>query len=470
MEVDRHFAEGDRHKAPYHGHHAPGNRQGEDHRHDDLLDHLEPHDQRPGAPDLEDVHRDDRHGIEEPRQADHLEIGHRGHPLLGQQHGEHVVRHGRQPQHHGEHDVGHDHHHLPVAFAQLRAVVADLRKGREGDALHGLHARDGGHILDLHGLVERPERRSRVHRAEKELRDLVVEVRNQVGGHQAASELRHFAQGAHREAAPGPPVAQPPEGGRTQPHAYDPLDDKAPDPPPGQRAADGRQPADERGEEGNLREQGEAELPDEDRVLHGAQGRQGQQQVEDRGDFGHGRHVVPPGREGRERHHRQIADHRNGHVEEENRPVVGARGVLAADEALREAPVDEHQQYRDDRRGDGHIAQDLAREQAQDHQAHGHREEHRADLLGHAPRHALRNLFLELRLRHGVVGLVLRFQRSLRREAISALRRRMLRTSAISTYEAPPSGPKLPPTIASRSSSSSLRYWSMNSRASTRKW
>ena len=306
------------------------------------------------------------------------------------------MRHGRHAQHNREHHVRDDHHDLPVTFGELRGVVANLRQRREGDVLHRLDARRSGHILELHRLVERSERRRRIEFPEEKLGYLVVEIRNQIRHHQTAPERRHLPQGFQTAFTAGPPVAEPPQQRSPHPDRDHALRHEAPDAPPRQRQRNGREAARERRSEGHLRQQREAKLPDKNRILNSRQGAERQQQKENRGDLCNLGHPVPARRPGRHRHQQRIEHHRNGHIEKENRLVIALRRALMANQALRETAVDDHQQHRHDRRRNGHEAQDVACQQAQNDQPHGHCEEHRADLLGHAPRHALRDFLFEL--------------------------------------------------------------------------
>ena len=336
------------------------------------------------------------------------------------------MRHGRHPRHDREHHIRHDHHHLAVAFGQLRGVVPDLRKGREGDVLHRLHPGRRGHVLQLDRLVIRSERRRGIELSEEKLRYLVVEIRNQIGHHQTAPERRHLAQGLHAAPPAWPPVAQPPQDRGPRADGYHPLGHEAPDAPPGQRTADGGESAHERRCESHLRQQREAELTDENRVLHGAQGVQRQQQEEHRSDPRDLGHVIPARRKGHQRHQRSIERQRHGHIEEEYRLIVALRGVAVADQTLRKTAVHDHQQDGRHSRRDGHESEDVGRQQAQNDQPHGHSQQHRTDLLGHAPRHALRDLLSELSPQRSGFYLPCAAM-------ISSLRLRMLCTLAIST-------------------------------------
>lgn len=397
-EVDDRLADRDRDEAPDHGHDAAGNRQCEDHRHDHLLEHLDAQDDAAVAADLQDVERDHRERVEEPHQADRLEVGHRGHPLLAQQCKE-VGRHGREAQHHREHGVGDDHRDLAVALGEFRIVAVDLGESREDDPLHGHDRRRDGRVLEFLRLIEVGQRVGPgIEASDEELREFRVERRDEVRTHETEAVGRHFAQRRTAERRPGAPVADPPQ--QRGPHADEQhaLRDDAPQSGPGERQRHGRKPADGRRREGHLREQGEAELPREERVLHRAEGRHREQQEEDRRhapEVGLSVELRHPGRHG---HEQQVERHGDRKIEDEDRLVVLRARRRLADEHLREAAVDDHQRHDREGREHGHVVVAARAEQAQQHEAHTELEKRRSDLLGEAPGHAARHLLLEFAL------------------------------------------------------------------------
>ena len=140
----------------------------------------------------------------------------------------------------------------------------------------------------------------RIELSEEKLRYLVVEMSKSGPSPSDCTRTAPSRAGASAAArAAGPPVAQPPQqrGPHRRPRARaPPRGSRCPHPASASAMAASPPASDE--SESHLRQQRETELPNENRILNGAQGVERQQQEEHRGDPRDLGHAVPAAPQG----------------------------------------------------------------------------------------------------------------------------------------------------------------------------
>ena len=178
------------------------------------------------------------------------------------------------------------------------------------------------------------------------------------------------------------------------------MSDKTPDSTPSQRHRNRHRTSHKRGGKVCLREQTEAELSREDRILDNAECIYRQQQKEHRRNLCDNRQFIVPRHHWRNSDQHSVEYHRDRNVERKYRAIILLRRFLLANQRLRKSAVDHHQSQSRKEGQNRHHAEILGHKQTGNNDAHNHLQQHRADLLGDAPRNASGNLILQHLLAH----------------------------------------------------------------------
>ena len=149
------------------------------------------------------------------------------------------------------------------------------------------------------------------------------------------------------------------------------------------------------GGEGDLRESGEAEPADTDRLLEHAQRMERNHQVEERGEGRQLGGVVVARHGGSRRGQHEVEEERCDDVVAEDAEVIGLVGGRLAHEHLRKAAVGHHERHRGEGEQQGDDLQVFGQQQTQHEDAYDELEEGRGDLFAHCPPRARGDLLFQ---------------------------------------------------------------------------